>query len=1113
MTKFMRQAKLMWQRFAIVFLALLSMSLHAMGAPTPSLSINDVSVTEGGVAVFTITLSSPADAGGVTFDIGTVDNTARSIFDFTESILTSQTIPAGSNTYTFNVTTIDDADFELSEQFLVNVDNIIGATIDDPQGVGTILDDDPASSNANLSGLVPSAGTLTPAFTSATLYYHASVANSVSSIVFTPTAAEPNAQISVNGPFIASGSASGPIALLVGLNTIDVLVIAQDGTTSQLYKVYVERAAAPNADLSSLVPSVGTLSPAFAAATPNYTVHVANTDTTISLTPTVSEPNATITVNGISVVSGAASAPVSLSVGSTTVTVDVTAQDGTTTKSYTVIVTRASSAVADLSSLIPSAGTLAPAFASGTLAYTAAVPNSVASMAFTPTASEPNATITVNGTAVVSGTASGPIPLSVGPTSIPVVVTAQDGTTTKTYNVTVVRAAASDANLSGLTPSAGTLDPVFSGATLAYNVAVDNAVNSISLTPTAADPTAIISVNGVAASSGSASGAIALSVGNTVIPVVVTAQDGTTTKTYNVTVIRASSAVADLSNLVPSTGALDPAFGAGTFAYDVSVANSVSTIALTPTSLDAAATITINGTPVASGATSAPIALAVGTTVIDVIATAQDGTTTRTYTVSVLRSNPLPTATARTIEVVAGTTVTVDLTEGASGTPFTSAALTSVPGSETGALHLDAQQQRLTFDSSPTFSGSAGVGYTLTNAVGTSAPATITFSVIARPDPSQDSEVLGLLGAQVDAAKRFAQYQTRNFNNRLEQLHDEGDRRRNSMDIRLGYRESNTDSDRNDAQRYLDQMGGGGTPGLLGYDDGKDASNGGNPSSSSGIQGPDLGPYAIWTGGFVDFAERDKGGLDIDSTAVGISAGVDYRFSDRFVAGFGFGYGHDKSDVGDNGTESRANAYSAAIYGSYKPTDNLFLDGLIGGSWLDFDSNRFVTTTGDFAKGSRDGHQLFGSLTAAYEFRDQKWLVSPYGRFELSRSWLNGFTEKGGGIYGLTYGDQTVDTVSGVIGVRASYDFLMDWGKLTPGVRAEFTHDFSGSSRISLGYTDIGSLPYAVDVDSVGSDYATLGLSLDAALLNDWLIGLEYRTALGSGRQDHALGLKVGAKF
>jgi hypothetical protein len=120
----------------------------------------------------------------------------------------------------------------------------------------------------------------------------------------------------------------------------------------------------------------------------------------------------------------------------------VTAQDGSTTKTYTTTVTRAGSANADLSALAVSAGTLSPAFASGTIAYTASVNNATTSITLTPTRAEANATITVNGTAVASGAASGNITLTVGANVITTIVTAQDGTTLKTYTLTVTRAKA-----------------------------------------------------------------------------------------------------------------------------------------------------------------------------------------------------------------------------------------------------------------------------------------------------------------------------------------------------------------------------------------------------------------------------------------------------------------------------------------------------------------------------------------------------------------------------------------------------------------------------------------------------------------------------------------------
>ena len=97
---------------------------------------------------------------------------------------------------------------------------------------------------------------------------------------------------------------------------------------------------------------------------------------------------------------------------------------------------------ATLASLVPSAGTLAPAFASGTFSYTASVGNATNSMTVTPTATDTVnlPTITVNGISVVSGAASGPISLSVGGNVITTVVVSQDLSTTNTYTLTVTRA-------------------------------------------------------------------------------------------------------------------------------------------------------------------------------------------------------------------------------------------------------------------------------------------------------------------------------------------------------------------------------------------------------------------------------------------------------------------------------------------------------------------------------------------------------------------------------------------------------------------------------------------------------------------------------------------------
>lgn len=98
----------------------------------------------------------------------------------------------------------------------------------------------------------------------------------------------------------------------------------------------------------------------------------------------------------------------------------------------------------------------------------------------------------------------------------------------------------SSATLSGLAVSSGTLSPAFSATTTSYQVAVPFATSSFTVTPTAATSGATITVNGATVPSGTASGPINLAVGTNTIAVVVTNPDGLATRTYTITVIRAS---------------------------------------------------------------------------------------------------------------------------------------------------------------------------------------------------------------------------------------------------------------------------------------------------------------------------------------------------------------------------------------------------------------------------------------------------------------------------------------------------------------------------------------------------------------------------------------------
>ena len=142
-----------------------------VATPPPTLTINDVSLNEGNsgptIFTFTVSLSAPASAGGVIFDIATADNTATvADNDYVAKSLTAQTITAGNQTYQFTVTVNGDAIVEANETFLVNVSNVTGATIGDGQGLGTIQNDDsPTLSINDVSASEGNSGTTVFTFT------------------------------------------------------------------------------------------------------------------------------------------------------------------------------------------------------------------------------------------------------------------------------------------------------------------------------------------------------------------------------------------------------------------------------------------------------------------------------------------------------------------------------------------------------------------------------------------------------------------------------------------------------------------------------------------------------------------------------------------------------------------------------------------------------------------------------------------------------------------------------------------------------------------------------------------------------------------------------------
>ena len=441
-----------------------------------------------------------------------------------------------------------------------------------------------ANSDATLNNLEVEGKTLTPEFNKDTLRYNLSVPYDVSKINIVGSSSETTSSI----------EGLGIKELVVGENSFDIKVTAEDKTTTRTYNVIVTREKDTNNNLKSLSLTSCTLSPAFSSSTTSYTCTVENSVTSTTISAISESSVATLTGTGAK----------SLTVGSNTFNISVTSQSGSI-KTYKVVVTRKASSDATLKNLTVSSGTLSPTFNTNTISYTVTVPYSVSSITVGATVNNSEASVTGTGNKT----------LSVGENKINVVVTAGDKTT-KTYTITVTREKDTDNTLKSLKLTSCTLSPSFSSSTNSYTCTVENSVTSTTVTAGANSSVAILTGTGVTN----------LSVGTNTIKVNVTAQNGSV-KTYTVVVIRKPNSDATLKSLGVTNKTITPTFDKDTLLYTLTVPYSVDNITITGVATQGVSSVTGLGSKV----------LVVGENSFDIKVTAEDKTTTKTYNITVTR--------------------------------------------------------------------------------------------------------------------------------------------------------------------------------------------------------------------------------------------------------------------------------------------------------------------------------------------------------------------------------------------------------------------------------------------------------------------------------------------
>ena len=605
------------------------------GPSTPEISIAALAspVTEGTAAAFELTLDRAAPA---TLTVAVNVTESGSVLSGPPPV--SVLIPQGRMSATFEVPTAGDT--------VVDADSTVTAAV--TAGAGYVAG---TASRASVTVQDDDAATFTVTAEPATIREGESATLTVAIANGVTFGEEQTIFLAPSGTVSVSDYSGVPptLTLPVGASAATARLVAEaDEEEEEAETITVTashsgseigsasvtiRSVSRDATLASLSLSgidIGT----FSGAVTSYEASVAHSVTATTVTATASHSGATVTVEP--------GAEVTLAEGSNEVAITVTAEDGTTTRTYTVTVTRLALPVATIA-----AGTT-PVTEGATATFTVRLDQAA------PEALTVAVEVAGSG-AVVSGTPPASVSIAGGATSATLIVPTDNDRVVEADSTVTAAVAAGTGYTVGTEASASVAVEDDDAAT--FSVSVDSgAINegesttltvSISNGVTFAEAQTIsLATSGTAAASDYTGVPLELTLAAgessvTVTLVAATDEEEEDAETITVTASHGGSEIGSASVTIHSvsrdatlaslslSGVDIGTFSGAVTSYEASVAHSVTATTVTATASHSAATVTVEP--------GAEVTLAEGANEIAITVTAEDGTTTRTYTVTVTR--------------------------------------------------------------------------------------------------------------------------------------------------------------------------------------------------------------------------------------------------------------------------------------------------------------------------------------------------------------------------------------------------------------------------------------------------------------------------------------------
>lgn len=349
--------------------------------------------------------------------------------------------------------------------------------------------------------------------------------------------------------------------------------------------------------------------------------------------------------------------------------------------------------------------------------------------------------------------------------------------------------------------------------------------------------------------------------------------------------------------------------------------------------------------------------------------------------------------------------------------------------------------------------------------------------------PLNEKDVVGLIEAQAETAKRMIQHSTTPVLKRMEWL------RR--------HRDENNLSHQGVKLKFVNST-------LT------DIANSFNLSSfinnTADIFGDD---WAIWSEGSVTIGEIDENTFSsikgIKSS--GITIGIDKIVDKNMMYGAAMRIENDDNDIGTSGTKLDTDGYSLSLYGTFPFSDETYIDSTLGIGLLRTDLTR-KHDSGTLS-GKRKGEQVFGSILYGAEFNNYQLTLSPYGRLDAGYTKLMSYSDSGT-VAAINYNEQKIKTARASIGLLVNDEVRIREIKFMPNARIEYGKDLIDSSDAIVSYNVYPNTNYTLNINKEETDNFRVGVGADIEVEGGWLFMTDYeRNQTESSGHENTLSMGI----